>query len=63
MPADQAFSKAKEAFGTTKDPLEAGYVLPGGEMLDFSGRHEGSPERDIKGKRYSDHREISQNRH
>ena len=60
MPADQAFSKAKETFGTTRDPLEAGYVLPGGEMLDFSGRHEGSDERDIKGQRYSDHREISQ---
>ena len=59
-PSEGAFNKAKEAFGTTKDTLEAGYVLPDGEMLDFSGRHEGSPERDIKGQRYSDHREISQ---
>ena len=59
-PSEGTFNKAKETFGITKDPLEAGYVLPDGEMLDFSGRHEGSDERDIKGQRYSDHREISQ---
>ena len=59
-PSEGTFNKAKENFGTTKDPLEAGYVLPDGEMLDFSGRHEGADERDIKGWRYSDHRDISQ---
>ena len=59
-PAEGAFNKAKETFGTTQDLLEAGYILPDGEMLDFSGRHEGADERDIAGQRYSDHREISQ---
>ena len=59
-PTEGAFNKAKETFGTTQDLLEAGYILPDGEMLDFSGRHEGADERDIAGQRYSDHREISQ---
>jgi predicted nucleic acid-binding Zn ribbon protein len=59
-PAEGAFNKAKETFGTTKNQLEAGFILPDGEMLDFSGRHEGADERDVAGKRYSDHREISQ---
>ena len=31
--------KAVEHFGTTENPNEAGYVLPDGRMLDFSGRH------------------------
>lgn len=31
---------AKEFFGVTNRPLEAGYVLPDGSMLDLSGRHE-----------------------
>ena len=26
-------------FGITDDPLEAGYILPNGKFLDFSGRH------------------------
>ena len=30
---------AKEHFGITLDPREAGYILENGEMLDFSGRH------------------------
>lgn len=34
-------NKAKEYFGLTDDPNEAGYILPDGTMLDFSGRHAG----------------------
>ena len=30
---------AKDHFGLTKDPREAGYILPDGSMLDLSGRH------------------------
>jgi len=31
-------NKAKKFFGTTRNPKEAGYLLPDGTMLDFSGR-------------------------
>ncbi len=58
--AEGSFNEAKNTFGTTQDLLEAGYILPDGELLDFSGRHEGADERDVAGQRYSDHREISQ---
>ena len=61
MPGEEGgFNEAKNTFGTTQDLLEAGYILPDGELLDFSGRHEGADERDVAGQRYSDHREISQ---
>jgi hypothetical protein len=30
---------AAEHFGITRDPVECGYVLPDGRMLDLSGRH------------------------
>lgn len=32
--------KAKKFFGVTTDPMETGYILPSGEMLDLSGRHQ-----------------------
>ena len=38
-------------FGVTKNPHEAGYVLRDGTMLDFSGRHAGYPEDQVKGDR------------
>lgn len=55
------FDTAKKKFGTTYDIREAGYVLPDGTMLDFSGRHElfGADDSGISGRRTSDHREIS----
>ena len=48
---------AEEKYGTTKDLGEAGYVLPNGKMLDFSGRgllDEGAP----AGYRNLDHRAL-----
>lgn len=56
------FEQAKKLFGTTRDIMEAGYVLPDGSMLDFSGRHLMNPGSDtsfLRGRRTSDHREIS----
>lgn len=60
--------KAIEYFGLTDNYLEAGYMLPDGKLLDFSGRHEavgyekGKPkrgERDyLAGQRSVDHREV-----
>ncbi len=47
--------KAIEHFGTTEDFREAGYILTGGEMLDFSGRHWGSTD---SGRRDVDHEDI-----
>jgi hypothetical protein len=41
-------------FGLTDDPLEAGYVLSDGRMLDFSGKKEGGQ----PGTRSYDHREV-----
>lgn len=63
-PESQAiFDKAKEIFGTTTDIREAGYVLPDGTMLDFSGRHglnKGDDDSFLRGERTSDHRDIRQ---
>ena len=59
--SQRIFDAAKERFGTTRDIREAGYVLPDGEMLDFSGRHELAPGSDssfLKGGRTVDHREV-----
>ena len=53
------FDTAKAHFGTTKDFREAGYLLPDGSLLDFSGRHEGGDETDVRGHRHTDHRVIS----
>lgn len=47
--------RAKEEFGLTGDPGEAGYVLNDGSMLDFSGKREGG----TPGMRSYDHRDIS----
>jgi hypothetical protein len=37
---DPLLRKAADHFGITHDHREAGYILPTGHMLDFSGRHE-----------------------
>lgn len=60
---EKIFSAAKKKFGTTSDIREAGYVLPDGTMLDFSGRHEmmpGSDSSHLNGRRAIDHRAIWQ---
>ena len=44
------WKRAKKEKGTTRNPREAGYVLPDGTMLNFSGGE--------RGHRYEDHREI-----
>jgi hypothetical protein len=52
---------AVENFGITTDPQEAGYLLPDGRMLDFSGRHRQVDSRydpEVAGQRTVDHREI-----
>lgn len=58
---DKIFDAAKRRFGTTYDLREAGYILPDGTMLDFSGRHElfGTDDTHIRGRRSTDHRNIS----
>ena len=47
--------KAIAQFGLTSDPSEAGYILPDGRMLDFSGKREGG----TPGMRSLDHGDIS----
>lgn len=63
-PESQAiFDKAKEIFGTTSNINEAGYILPDGAMLDFSGRKdldEGTNDDFLRGRRTEDHRDIQQ---
>lgn len=50
-------------YGITQDPREAGYILPDGTMLDFSGRHTSNDkrnrQRDFAGVRYIDHRSVA----
>ncbi|NCX05673.1 MAG: hypothetical protein EBW68_07840 [Actinobacteria bacterium] len=72
MPAAQIFATAKKRHGVTNDVNEAGYVLPDGTMLDFSGRADAgyvqgsdlrfrpkTGERDyMRGERGVDHREV-----
>jgi hypothetical protein len=53
--AGEIFSRAKDYFGTTTNPDEAGYILPDGAMLDFSGRRFGG----TSGERLLDHRDIA----
>lgn len=56
----QIFDAAKAKFGTTNDMREAGYILPDGSMLDFSGRHQVEGDASfLNGDRTVDHREIS----
>jgi hypothetical protein len=50
------FNKAKKHFGTTNNILEAGYILPDGSLLDFSGKRDGGK----SGRRTVDHREIDE---
>lgn len=49
------YQKAIQYYGTTSDFREAGYILPDGTMLDFSGKKDGGP----PGKRSIDHREVA----
>ena len=61
--------RAIDFFGTTDDPNEAGYILPDGRMLDFSGRHSAPGYKDKKplpgkpdylaGERVIDHRQVA----
>ncbi len=46
---------AIKEFGLTNNAREAGYILPDGRMLDFSGSRQG----ELRGARYMDHREIT----
>lgn len=39
MKNNPLIQQAKDHFGLTRNPKEAGYVMPDGSMLDFSGRH------------------------
>ena len=64
--ADRIFARAREYFGTTANPDEAGYILPDGTMLDFSGKravpprqHRLAPILMAPGMRELDHREIA----
>ena len=54
LPIEKTRERAVEEFGTTTRFSEAGYLLPDGQMLDFSGKNDGGP----KGARTIDHREI-----
>ena len=57
---EKIFTAAKEKFGTTYDMREAGYILPDGSMLDFSGKHKvrDADTSFLNGGRTVDHREI-----
>lgn len=60
---EKIFDAAKKRFGTTRDLREAGYILPDGTMLDFSGRHqmdEGMDTSGLRGQRSVDHRDVKQ---
>jgi hypothetical protein len=72
--ASNLATKAAEVFGKTRDIREAGYVMPDGSMLDFTGRHQvqndyarvGEFNRPVEGQRdwmagerNVDHREVS----
>ena len=48
------FEWAKIVKGVTEDQREAGYILPDGTLLDFSGKNEGAE----GGERIQDHREL-----
>ena len=54
---EELIEKAKKYFGTTNDIREAGYILPDGTMLDFSGKN--TLGRKAAGKRGLEHQEIS----
>ena len=48
--------RAITLFGLTNDPMESGFILPDGRMLDFSGKRE---DRSAAGKRHMDHSEVN----
>jgi len=50
------FNKAVRLFGLTNNLNEAGYILPNGRLLDFSGKKQGGP----AGIRHLDHRDINE---
>lgn len=54
-PPSDIFEAAKLGHGLTDDLNEAGYVLPDGDLLDFSGKREGGP----PGQRAMDHRQLA----
>jgi len=69
--AKDAFESAVKRFGLTRDITEAGYILPDGRLLDFSGRADAGYVRRgdfyfpadggrdwMKGSRGTDHREV-----
>lgn len=55
------FEKAKKRLGLTTDPREAGFILPTGELLDFSGKKLVQPRHRprMRGTRALDHSEIN----
>lgn len=59
-PDEALIDNAKETFGITDDIREAGYVLPDGTMLDFSGRHWGLDDSEARGQRQVDHIDIGE---
>jgi hypothetical protein len=75
LDAPDLAAKAAEVFGKTRDIREAGYVMPDGSMLDFTGRHQvtkdytriGGFNRPVEnkrdwmaGERNVDHRDVSE---
>jgi GGDEF domain-containing protein len=58
--AEELIDGAKKYFGTTLNNKEAGYILPDGTMLDFTGRHttDKSNWHYMRGERSTDHREF-----
>ncbi len=60
---EKIFDAAKKRFGVTNDMREAGYILPDGTMLDFTGKHQmddGIDTSFLNGRRSVDHRDIKQ---
>jgi len=61
--SEEIFNRAKHYFGVTTNPKTAGYILPDGTMLDFSGESFSQMgtrfPRWLYSKRELDHREIS----
>lgn len=59
-PDQSLIDNAKATFGVTDDIREAGYVLPDGTMLDFSGRHWGLDDAEARGQRQVDHIDVGE---
>ena len=55
--SDDETSALKNHFGTTRNYEVAGYILPDGSMLDFSGKHWGDTNSDY---RQVDHRDVTE---